>query len=241
MPSLLDGPRAASRRTRVWLKQRALSLLLRIAPEISLIQQRGLAWHMIESRLYGSDVHPTAKLYSPYTIGDCRIGRYSYVSQNAMMYGTTVGAFCSVGPNLVSGYGIHPTSGISTSPMFYSPDKQNGMTLCERRGFEEHAPVVIGNDVFVGVNVTILDGVKIGDGAVIGAGAVVREDIPPYAVAVGVPARVVRYRFAPEVVERLRAIQWWEFGDDRLEEIAQSLWDVEGFISAHSDTAGDSQ
>ena len=77
------------------------------------------------------------------------------------------------------GWGIHPTQGISTSPMFYSSKKQNGITLSLIDKVEETKTIKIGNDVFIGANVTILDGISIGNGAIIGAGAVVSKDIPP--------------------------------------------------------------
>ena len=74
--------------------------------------------------------------------------------------------------------------------MFYSTAKQNGVSLCSESKVQEFLPTTIGNDVFIGANVTVLDGVKIGDGAVIGAGAVVTKDVPPYGIAVGVPVIV---------------------------------------------------
>jgi acetyltransferase-like isoleucine patch superfamily enzyme len=92
-------------------------------------------------------------------------------------------------------------------------------------------PIIIGNDVWIGMNAIILSGVTIGDGAVIGAGAVVSKDIPPYAVAVGSPAVVKHFRFSPEQIERLLEIRWWDWpeekmlanvdllGSDRLEEL----------------------
>jgi virginiamycin A acetyltransferase len=74
--------------------------------------------------------------------------------------------------------------------------------------FQEFQTIEIGNDVvFIGMNVTILDGVKIGDGAVIGAGAVVSKDIPPYAVAVGCPIRITKYRHSPDVIEKLLKVK----------------------------------
>ena len=89
-------------------------------------------------------------LYGPYHVSGSAIGDYTYVAMNAYISQTTIGKFCSIGPNLICGWGIHPTNGISTSPMFYSTMKQNGMTLSETCKIEERKPIVIGNDVFIG-------------------------------------------------------------------------------------------
>lgn len=74
----------------------------------------------------------------------------------------------------------------------------------------------MGNDVWVGCNSVLISGVKVGDGAIIGAGAVVTKDIPPYAIVVGVPARVIKYRFDEEVRERLLQIKWWNWDDEKI-------------------------
>ncbi len=70
----------------------------------------------------------------------------------------------------------------------------------------------------------------IGDGAVIGAGAVVSKDIPPYAVAVGCPIKIVKYRFDEERIEALKKIKWWEFDEESLKEVERLFFDVDGFI-----------
>lgn len=87
--------------------------------------------------------------------------------------------------------------------------------------------------VFIGANVTILDGVTIGDGAVIGAGAVVSKDIPPYAIAVGCPIRILKYRFEPEQIHKLLKIKWWEFEDDKLQDVERMFFDINEFIEKH--------
>lgn len=94
----------------------------------------------------------------------------------------------------------------------------------------EHQPVTIGNDVFIGANVTILDGVTIGDGAVIGAGAVVSKDIPPYAIAVGCPIEIKKYRFTAEQIAALQRIQWWNWDEERLKDVKEMFTDIDGFI-----------
>ena len=112
--------------------------------------------------------------------------------------------------------GLHPTNGISTAPMFYSTACQNGMTLCKENLYEESKHTIIGNDVFIGANVFVLDGVTIGDGAVVGAGAVVVHDVPPYAIVVGEPAKVIKYRFDQDTINNLLSTQWWNLPDEEI-------------------------
>ena len=104
------------------------------------------------------------------------------------------------------------------------------MTLCKENKIEESLQSFIGNDVFIGANVTILDGVTVGDGAVIGAGAVVTKDIPPYAIVVGVPASIIRYRFDSETIEKLLDNKWWEGGISDLNKVENHFWDVDAFL-----------
>ena len=163
------------------------------------------------------------RVYPPYRLRNTSLGAYSYIARNADINNCEIGKFCSIGPNFCCGQGIHPTNGISTSPMFYSTARQNGVSLCKKGKVQEFKRVQIGNDVFVGANVTVLDGVRIADGAVIGAGAVVVDDIPPYAVAVGAPAKVVKYRFDEETIASLLERKWWDDPEDRLSAIEESF------------------
>lgn len=189
-----------------------------------------VGYSLIKSERVDSVIDEKARVYPPFFLHDVEIGDYSYVAKNSSISHCRIGKFSSIGPNFCCGLGMHPTDGISTSPMFYSTKKQNGYTLCKEDKVSEEAMTHIGNDVFIGANVTILDGVTIGDGAVIGAGAVVVNDIPPYAIAVGVPATVKKYRFGSETIELLQRRQWWNDSADRLSEIERNFWDVSSFL-----------
>ena len=90
---------------------------------------------------------------------------------------------------------------------------------------------IIGDDVWIGTNVVILPGVHIGQGAIIGAGAVVTKDVPPYACMGGVPARLLKYRFPKETIEKLLKINWSQKDDEWIKNNIELFYDVDKFIS----------
>ena len=189
-----------------------------------------VGYSLVRSEMANTIIGHCTRVYPPYFLHDVHLDDYSYVAKNCSISHCLIGKFCSIGPNFCCGLGIHPTNGVSTAPMFYSTAKQNGMTLCKENKLDESRQTVIGNDVFIGANVTVLDGVKISDGAVVGAGAVVVEDIPPYAIAVGVPAKVVKYRFDEATIKTLLEEQWWHGSEKVLEHVEQNFWDVGAFL-----------
>ncbi|WP_375585475.1 CatB-related O-acetyltransferase [Cyclobacterium xiamenense] len=199
--------------------------LLRISAKMDAVY-----WEILGGNLINSKVHPQARVFKYHVLSNTVVDKGSYISLNARIYNTTIGKFCSIGPNLVCGWGMHPINGISTSPAFYSASAQAGFTFCKETKVKELIPITIGNDVFIGANVVILDGVTIGDGAVIGAGAVVSKDIPPYAVAVGCPIRIIKYRFREEIIDGLLRSKWWEGDDESLQKVEEMFFDVEGFV-----------
>lgn len=156
------------------------------------------------------------KVYRGAYLAACEIGDYSYIA-GAKVVNARVGRFCSVGPNaIIGGLGKHPIGYISTHPVFYSLSAQCGTTFSDKDYFNESEKVVIGNDVWIGVNAVILDGVNIGDGAVIAAGAVVTKDVPPYSIVGGVPATVIKKRFSEADIKILLEVRWWFWPESRL-------------------------
>lgn len=205
--------------------------LKKVYPELALFTSEKVGWSTINSYHENSEISDKTKLYPPYHTLESRIGDYTYITKGSWICNTSIGKFCSIGPNFYCGWGMHPVDGISTSSMFYSTAKQNGTTLCKHNKIQDRKPVQIGNDVFIGMNVTILDGVTVGDGAVIGAGTVVSKDVPPYAIVVGNPMRILRYRFSEDTIKKLLEIAWWDWPLEALQKVEEHFFDVEGFIS----------
>lgn len=159
------------------------------------------------------------KIYPRVIISSGAIGRFSYISSRTRIGDAVIGRFCSIGPDSqIGGLGIHPTDGISTHPAFYSKAKQAGYSFVEVSRFTEVKPVKIGNDVWIGARVTILDGCHVGDGAIIAAGAVVTKDVPPYSIVGGVPARFLKMRKSSEYIEKIRADPWWDWPISKIQQ-----------------------
>lgn len=95
--------------------------------------------------------------------------------------------------------------------------------------------IIIENDVWIGAKSTIMSGVKISNGAVIGSCSVVTKDVPPYAIVVGNPAKIVKYRFTEEQIQNLLKISWWDWNEDKIKEEGMLLWskDINYFIEKH--------
>lgn len=167
------------------------------------------------------------------------IGFATVIGPNCKVAYTDIGKYCSIAPNVKVIVGTHPSKKfVSTCPVFYSTRQGRGFSYVEKQKFEEfqfldsknRISVIIGNDVWIGANVTILQGVKIGDGAIIAAGAVVIHDVEPYTIVGGVPAKKIRDRFTDEQKEVLQNVQWWNRDQKWLKKNAEYFSDIDNFV-----------
>jgi acetyltransferase-like isoleucine patch superfamily enzyme len=164
-----------------------------------------------------------------------RIGEFTYgeplvlfADDGALL---KVGRFCSIAQEVkIFLGGNHHIDRVSSYPFSIEQDIFNGASATSDRCTK--GDVNIGNDVWIGRGVSILSGITIGDGAVVGACSVVTKDVPPYGVAVGNPARVIKYRFTAEVIAGLRMIRWWDWDTEDINRKVASIQsaEVEKFV-----------
>jgi acetyltransferase-like isoleucine patch superfamily enzyme len=174
-------------------------------------------------------------------IATCNIGLGSYVADNSVIKNAIIGRFCSIGSNVRTSLGLHPSNiFVSTHPSFFSTKKQAGFSFVDQDIFKEHTyidaheqyVVEIGNDVWIGNNVIILDGIKIGNGAIIAAGSIVNKDVLPYAIAAGAPARLIQFRFSDDQIKKMLSIKWWDWPFEKIQSKSGYFCDIEAFISS---------
>ena len=169
-----------------------------------------------------------------------KIGYASYLSNNSSLQNTKIGKYSSIGPNVKTIHGTHPTEKfVSTHPAFFSIDKQVGFSYTEIQLFKEKPDKIspnepytteIGNDVWIGASVNIVEGIKIGNGAIIASGALVNKNVPPYSIVGGVPSKIIRYRFEDSEIDFLLKFKWWNQSKEWIEKNAEFFIDIKQFL-----------
>ncbi len=164
-------------------------------------------------------------------------GDYSYTAGNVSIAYATIGKFCSIANSVRINPGNHPQWRVTQHHFTYRRasykfgDQDDNAFFQWRR--DHHCE--IGHDTWIGHGAIVMPGVKVGIGCVIGSGAVVTKDLPDYAVAVGVPAKVIKFRFSEEVRERLIASQWWDWDRETLESRFNDLLELDQFLSKYGE------
>lgn len=159
-------------------------------------------------------------LIPPLLSNDTRVsvGRYTYGNPSLRIWSEAeridIGSFCSIADEVtIFGGGEHNSSWVTTFPLRIA----FGLPGANEDGHPaSKGNTTIGNDVWIGYRATVLSGVHIGDGAVVGAGSVIASDVPPYAIVAGNPAKVLRYRFEQDVIEKLMAVKWWDWPIEKI-------------------------
>lgn len=170
---------------------------------------------------------------------NCYLGYGTYVEGDTRLTCTKIGKYSCISSEVRIIMGNHPSKNfVSLHPAFFSTrKKQAGLSYTDKNLFEEFSfidkeneyTVIVGNDVWIGNGVKIKQGVTIGDGAIIAMGAVVTNDIPPYAIVGGVPAKLIRYRFSEEDILFLEQFKWWNKSEKWIRKYSKDFKDIKEF------------
>lgn len=166
------------------------------------------------------------------------VGAWTYGIEEKGVFGCStespllIGKYCSIAENVsFLCRANHPTHFASTFPF------KTLMTRTEPSSsdLECPGPITIGNDVWIGRGATIMPGVTVGHGAVIGTNALVTKDIPPYAVVIGTPAKIIKYRFSDTQISKLLNIRWWDWSDQKIIEVQNDFFSpIDVFINKYT-------
>lgn len=179
------------------------------------------------------EIHKTSKVGYRSNVIRLKMDKNSYIGNNNSLMDVNIGKYCSIASYCSIGGGNHPSEWISTSPFFYSYLNTENVKNNNTNSFSSGKTVEIGNDVWIGENCFIKDGVNIGNGVILGAHSVVTKDIPDYAIAVGNPAKVIKYRFDDQTISKLLKIQWWDLDEDSLEKYKYLFNDPQKFFQVY--------
>lgn len=169
------------------------------------------------------------------TVARSSIGDYTYAAGDVSIVYSEIGKFCSIASHARINPGNHPMERVTQHHLTYRR-LQYGFDDADDADFfawREAHRCVVGHDVWIGHAAIIMPGVTVGTGAVVGAGAVVTKDVAAYEIVGGVPARHIRWRFAPDVAQKLLAIAWWDWDRATLEQRFEDLLDLPAFLEKY--------
>lgn len=136
-----------------------------------------------------------------------------------------IGKFCMIASDVkfIMNGANHLTNAISAFPFaIFGNDWTNAM---DNKSYPQKGDIIIGNDVWIGYNATIMSGVTIGDGAIIAANSTVIKDVEPYTIVGGNPAKIIKKRFSEEIINKLVDLKWWNWDIEKITKNVQNLSD----------------
>ena len=145
--------------------------------------------------------------------GIIKIGYATTLGHNNLLSGTiSIGKYCQLGADVALHANNHPISYMTT---YINQNLFNG----ELKQLKEENTITVGHDVWIGHGVIVLGNVTIGNGAILAAGSVVTKDVDAYAIVAGVPAKMIRKRYAETIIKEIEELKWWEKSEEELEKL----------------------
>jgi phosphonate metabolism protein (transferase hexapeptide repeat family) len=170
-------------------------------------------------------------------LAECDVGDFTYIERHVEAIYTTIGKFCAIAADTRLNALNHPMDRVSQHKITYRPNEYFVFAKVDKafREKRQQSRVVIGNDVWIGHGAIVLPGIAIGHGAVVAAGAVVTKDVEPYAIAAGVPAKRIKWRFRKSIRARIIKLGWWDWEQERLMAALADMQalSVEKFLARH--------
>ncbi len=157
------------------------------------------------------------------------VGSYTVIEKYTSLHDMIIGKYCEVSWHVSIGGDNHNYKLPSIHHFYWSESFGFGHDVKGEKAFRDKIKMekcIIGNDVWIGSGVTVNRKVKVGNGAILASGCVVTKDVPAYAIVAGIPAKIIKYRFDMEVINRLEKIAWWNWPKDILEK-NKSLFSLE--------------
>lgn len=176
---------------------------------------------ILKNRWRKKNAHNLTICKGIFPIDNVEIGSYTYGIIHVINHNNSklsIGRFCSIAPEVtfITG-GEHNISTLSSFPFKVK-------VLHESSEAVSKGDIIVGDDVWIGYRATIMSGVQIGQGAIVAAGAIVTEDVPPYAIVGGVPARIIKYRFEPEIVNKLKLFDYSKLTKKQIQDHVKQLY-----------------
>lgn len=211
--------------------------MILITPEkLNILKQHGLDFYA-PNRVLAPDFsfEPPCSLKFTSVEHGCSLGAFSYIV-SGFLCGVDIGRYCSFGENIQIGRQNHPMDWLSTSPFLYLNNKEildvNAefdaslltVTPAHQKPATQLKKTTIKNDVWIGHGAIVNAGVTIENGAIVAAGSVVTKDVPAYAIVGGNPAKLIRYRFPPDIIIQLQHRQWWQYSPEQIK--SEPIYDI---------------